>query len=220
MSAVIECRDISKVYTVRGKPVTALSELSFIVNAGAMCTLFCNNRLSRLAVMNILGGMEEPSGGTYLLEGVDLSTVHGDELSFLQNSRIGHLHTQPNLIGGISVLQNTALPLTFTDCSFNEAEDRAREVLRSLGLAGKEHLFPSALSEDEYAITALAREMCKSPAVMLINGSLDRVSDAVFSRIIDGLALCRDRGCAVVCATENKQCVQAINSALVVNCCA
>lgn len=219
MSAVIECKNIRKVYTVRDEPVSALSELSFTVNAGEMCTLFCNNRLSRLAIMNILSGMEPPSSGTYLLEGIDLSTVGEDALSILQSSRIGHMYTQRNLIGNINILQNTALPLTFADCAFYEAEDRAYKALSYVGLAGKEHLFPSGLSEDERAIAVLAREMCKSPAVMLINHSLDDISEGLFARLFDGLALCRDQGCAVVWATESVQCVQAINSAFVVNCC-
>ncbi len=138
-------------------------------------------------LMNIIGCLDRPTSGTYVLDGVDVSTLDRDERAVIRNAKIGFVFQSFNLLARTSALENVELPLLYGELGWTREERRkaALEALHRVGLAGREHNQPSQLSGGQQQRVAIARALVTNPAILLADeptGNLDsRTSEEIMS---------------------------------------
>jgi putative ABC transport system ATP-binding protein len=154
-------------------------------------------------MMNIIGCLDRLTSGTYILDGVDVSTMSKNELADTRNMKIGFVFLAFNLIPRTTALANIELPMVYAGVSPSERRARAREALSSVGLAEKEHSFPNQLSGGQQQRVALARAMASNPALILADeptGALDSKTAEEVMRMFQELN--RERGITIVLVTH------------------
>jgi putative ABC transport system ATP-binding protein len=192
---IIELRDIRKTYVMGEVEVHALAGVDLDVGEGEFVAIMGPSGSGKSTMMNIIGCLDRPTSGSYLLDGIDVSDLDRDERAEIRNSKIGFVFQGFNLLARTSALENVELPLIYSSDALtaDEREDRALEVLRRVGLEGREHHYPSQLSGGQQQRVAIARALMNRPAILLADeptGNLDtRTSEEVmtlFQELNDG----------------------------------
>lgn len=126
--------------------------------------------------MNIIGCLDTPTSGTYVLDGIDVSTLSDDELSYIRSNKLGFIFQQYNLIQKLNVISNVELPLIYQRVPKEERIERAKEALKRVGLEGMEKRYPQQLSGGQQQRVSIARALASNPSVILADeptGALD-----------------------------------------------
>jgi putative ABC transport system ATP-binding protein len=155
-------------------------------------------------MMNIIGCLDQPTSGSYLLEGQDVSHLHDDELAEIRNLRIGFVFQTFNLLARTSALQNVTLPLIYAGVGRTERRDKARVALETVGLGHRLDHLPTELSGGQQQRVAIARALVSNPSIILADeptGNLDSESGAEVMAILQGLN--RRHGMTVVLVTHD-----------------
>ena len=199
---VIEVRDLGKVYRVGDGELHALHGVSLTIERGEFVAIMGASGSGKSTLMNILGCLDRPSSGHYLLEGVDVTEQDEPALARVRSRRIGFVFQNFNLLARTSAAENVALPLLYTG-RYAESAARAKEALRALGLEGRERNSPSQLSGGQQQRVAIARALVNDPAILLADeptGNLDsRTATDIMTTI---RALNREQGLTVVLVTH------------------
>ena len=199
---VIEVRDLTKVYRLGELEVHALHGVSLAIEHDEFVAIMGASGSGKSTLMNILGCLDRPSGGRYLLEGVDVTEQSEPALAQVRSRRIGFVFQNFNLLARTSAVENVALPLLYTG-RYAESAARAKEALRALGLEGRERNSPSQLSGGQQQRVAIARALVNDPAILLADeptGNLDSKTANDIMATIQGLN--RDHGLTVVLVTH------------------
>src|SRR5689334_72210 len=146
MASLLQFRDVWKVYHLGDVEVQALRGVSTDVPAGEFVAVMGASGSGKSTFMNIVGCLDEPTSGTYRLEGTDVSHMTADERAVLRNQRLGFVFQHFNLLPRTTALENVELPLVYAGVPFAEQRARARDALASVGLVGREDHVPSQLS--------------------------------------------------------------------------
>lgn len=173
---VIETRDLVKTYGAGEAQVSALRGVSIKISNGEFVAIMGPSGSGKSTLLTMLGGVETPSSGQVLLEGVDIATLSDDDRTKLRRRRLGFIFQSFNLLPNLSAIENITLPLELDGKSTKDATARAREVLVQVELEHRKDHRPAQLSGGEQQRVAIARALAIRPALLLADeptGNLD-----------------------------------------------
>ena len=188
---VLEVRDLTKVYGTGAATVHALAGVSLVVERGDYVAIMGSSGSGKSTLMNILGALDVPSTGTYLLDGVDVSRLVDRQLALARNRLIGFIFQAFNLIPRTSAVANVELPLAYAGVKPKERRRRGLAALDMVGLADRARHEPNQLSGGQQQRVAVARALVTEPALLLADeptGNLDTRSTADVLDIFDQLS--------------------------------
>jgi putative ABC transport system ATP-binding protein len=187
---MIEVGNLEKTYSGGAVATQVLKGISFRIEAGEYVAIMGTSGTGKSTLMNILGCLDKPTGGIYRLNDTEVGELDDDALSHLRNHQIGFVFQQFHLLTRASALKNVMLPLIYADDYPDDAEERARKMLASVGLADRIQYRPNELSGGQQQRVAIARALVTSPNIILADeptGNLDRKSGlevlAIFKRL-------------------------------------
>jgi putative ABC transport system ATP-binding protein len=205
---LIEVRDLTKTYAVGEAPVRALRGVSLDVAGGEFVAVVGPSGSGKSTFMHILGCLDTPTGGSYRLDGCDVSRLNDDALSAIRNRQIGFVFQGFNLLARTSAVENVELPLLYGPCRVGAPERRRRALaaLEAVGLSDRAEHHPNQLSGGQQQRVAIARALMNDPALLFADeptGNLDsrtslEVMD-IFQRLND------ERGLTIVLITHEPQ---------------
>jgi putative ABC transport system ATP-binding protein len=178
---LIEVRDIAKVYHLGDIDLEVLKSVSTTIEKGEFVAIMGPSGSGKSTFMNILGCLDQPTGGTHLMDGVDVGKLSRDELAEIRNKKIGFVFQGFNLLSRTSALENTELPMLYNGLSARERHERAMAALRSVGLEGREDHHPNQLSGGQQQRVAIARALVNEAPIILADeptGNLDTKTSA------------------------------------------
>ena len=176
MKHLIELKDVYKIYPMGGEEVHALDGVSLSVDPGEFVAIVGHSGSGKSTAMNIIGCLDVPTSGTYLLNGMDVSDMDDDQQAEIRNRMLGFIFQQYNLIPKLTVQENVELPLLYAGVGAEERHERAVRSLERVGLAEKRRNLPSQLSGGQQQRVSIARALAGEPSVILADeptGALD-----------------------------------------------
>jgi putative ABC transport system ATP-binding protein len=204
VESVIQVLDLERTYHLGEVDVHALRGVSFQIQRGELLTVMGPSGSGKSTLMNILGCLDRPSGGTYMLDGNEVESLTDDQLANIRNSKIGFVFQSYNLLSRTSALANVELPLIYSGLRLQERRKRAEEALRSVGLGDRMLHHPNELSGGQQQRVAIARALVNEPAIILADeptGNLDTNSGVEVMKIIQDLN--EEQGITVLLVTHD-----------------
>ena len=174
---MIECKNITKIYKTEAGEIPALKEVSFEIKDGEFLAIMGPSGSGKSTLMHILGALDTPTSGKYLLDGHDVSTLSDDELADIRKNKIGFVFQSYNLLPRATVLRNVVLPLVYAGVPREQREKRAKDALQNAGLE-ESHFYhlSNQLSGGQMQRVAIARALVNNPSIILADeptGNLD-----------------------------------------------
>lgn len=176
MKALLEARDVKKAYRMGKVLVPALRGISFEVKESEFLTIFGPSGSGKSTLLHLIGGLDRPDEGKIIIDGFNILELSGDKLAELRLTRIGFVFQFFNLLPRLTALRNVELPLTIAGVPEKEAGERAKEMLRLVGLETRMNHKPTELSGGEQQRVAIARALINNPKIVLADeptGNLD-----------------------------------------------
>jgi putative ABC transport system ATP-binding protein len=206
---VIELENIHKTYTMGDVQVHALRGASLTIREGEFVAIMGASGSGKSTTMNILGCLDRPTKGTYILDGQDVSELSKDERADIRSRKIGFVFQGFNLLSRTSALENVELPMLYAGVNSKERHARALQSLAAVGLAGREQNHPNQLSGGQQQRVAVARALVNEPALILADeptGNLDSRTSVEVMEIFQRLN--RERGITLVLVTHESDIAQ------------
>jgi putative ABC transport system ATP-binding protein len=213
--AIIRIEELHKYYELGETRVHALRGVSVEIRSGEFVAIMGASGSGKSTFMNLLGCLDRPSSGRYLLEGTDVSRHDKKALALIRNQKIGFVFQGFNLLARTTALENTELPTLYSKIERAERERRATEALRMVGLAERMHHFPSQMSGGQQQRVAIARALVNHPAILLADeptGNLDSRTSVEIMEIFQNL---NEKGLTIVLVTHEHDIAQFAKRVLV-----
>ncbi|TCW75507.1 lipoprotein-releasing system ATP-binding protein LolD [Burkholderia sp. SRS-46] len=201
--ALIHVENVSKLYGSGPATATALSGVHLTLRRGSWVAIMGPSGHGKSTLLQIMGGLDRPTGGKVQLDGIELTTLGHADLARTRAQAIGFVFQSFNLLPHLSALENIQLALWLGRREPNDARARALTLLESVGLADKAHVRPGALSGGQQQRVAVARALANEPAILLLDeptGNLDSTSEAELMKLLGGL---HEQGRTIAMVTHN-----------------
>jgi len=185
---LIDCQDIWKIYRVGDVEVQALRGLTVRIERGEFVAIMGASGSGKSTLMNIIGCLDTPTKGQYVLDGTNAGRLEADALAEIRNRQIGFVFQNFNLIPRTSAVENVQLPLFYRGLSLREQRRQSVEALARVGLQGREHHHPSQLSGGQQQRVAIARALVSKPSLLLADeptGNLDSESSREIMAVLE-----------------------------------
>lgn len=202
MSKIIETKEISKVYRMGNNIVNALQSISISIDRGEYVAFMGPSGSGKSTLMNIVGCLDSPTTGTYMLNNHLVSDMTENELAEVRNKEIGFVFQTFNLLPRASALENVALPLIYAGYSKSDRDEMAMKALESVSLADRYHHKPNELSGGQRQRVAIARALVNNPSIILADeptGNLDSKTSYDIMSLFQDL---HDKGNTIIMVTH------------------
>ena len=210
MAALIEFRSVCKYYQMGDETVVAADHISFQIQRGEFVAIVGKSGSGKSTCMNIIGCLDVPSEGTYLLDGRDVGQMNKNELAEIRNEMLGFIFQQYDLLPKLDLLENVEVPLMYAGVSRAERRERARTALEMVGLGDKLKHKPSQLSGGQQQRASIARALAGEPAVILADEPTGALDSRTGREVLELLQALHAAGHTVVLIThDNSIAVQA-----------
>jgi len=199
---IIKTTEISKTYQMGSEIIRALKSVSIEVNQGEYVSFMGPSGSGKSTLMNMIGCLDTPSGGQYILNGQDVSDMTENELAEVRNKEIGFVFQTFNLLPRASSLENVALPLIYAGYSKSEREEKAMAALAGVGLDNRAHHKPNELSGGQRQRVAIARALVNDPSIILADEPTGNLDSKTSYDIMDLFANLHDKGNTIIMVTH------------------
>ena len=204
--ALIEARKLTKVYSLGDVEVRALDGISTTIEKSEFVAIMGQSGSGKSTFMNVLGCLDTPTDGHYLLDGIDTGGLSRDALAEIRNKKLGFVFQGFNLLSRTSAMENVELPLLYMGLSARERQERARAALKSVGLEGREGHHPNQLSGGQQQRVAIARALLNHPSILLADEPTGNLDSRTSLEVMDIFQRLKDeRGITIVLITHEQQ---------------
>ncbi|NMM48793.1 ABC transporter ATP-binding protein [Marinigracilibium pacificum] len=202
MAKVIETNNISKIYKMGTQTVEALKSISISIDKGEYVAFMGPSGSGKSTLMNIVGCLDTPTAGSYILNNNDVSSLSDNELALIRNKEIGFVFQTFNLLPRSTALENVALPLIYAGYSKSERLEKAMEVLKSVGLGDRADHKPNELSGGQRQRVAVARALVNDPSIILADEPTGNLDTKTSYEIMDLFQNLHDQGNTIIMVTH------------------
>src|SRR3989441_5625479 len=200
--ALIQIEDVHKYYDLGERRVHALRGVTLQIDRGEFAAIMGASGSGKSTFMNIVGCLDKPSTGRYLLEGIEVSRLTKRQLAAIRNRKIGFVFQGFNLLSRTTALENVELPTLYASISREEGLKRANDALELVGLADRKLHYPSQLSGGQQQRVAIARALVNRPAILLADDPTGNLDSRTSVEIIDVLQKLNEKGLTIVLVTH------------------
>ena len=203
--SLIEVRNLSRLYPMGEEIVYALRDISLVIEKGEYVAIMGPSGSGKSTLMNLIGCLDSPSSGEFILNGIEVSEMDDDELADIRNRQIGFVFQTFNLLARSTALHNVELPLVYAEVDSETRRERALEALGQVGLADRVTHQPNELSGGQRQRVAIARALVNRPAIILADeptGNLDSRTGVEIMALFEELS---DRGNTIIVVTHEEE---------------
>ena len=200
---LVEFQDIYKIYVMGDQEVRAIDGVSFSVYEGEFLAIIGQSGSGKSTCMNIIGCLDVPTSGKYLLNGTDVSKLNDNKLAEIRNEMLGFIFQQYNLLPKLNVLENVKLPLMYKGLKESEQNKRAMEALERVGLSDKCRNKPSQLSGGQQQRVSIARALAGSPSVILADEPTGALDSKTSKEVMNFLTELNAQGNTIILITHD-----------------
>jgi putative ABC transport system ATP-binding protein len=204
MKPLIEVKNITKIYNGGEVSTQALTDVSFEIEKGEFVAVVGPSGSGKSTLMHILGCLDVPTSGTYIINGKNVEHMNDDELAEIRNKEIGFVFQAYNLLSRTSSIKNVSLPMAYAGVPKKERTERAKQLLESVGLGNKLYNMPSQLSGGERQRVAIARSMATDPSIILADEPTGNLASKQGMEIIDIFEELNKKGHTIVLITHDE----------------
>lgn len=204
MESIITLKDIARSYTIGSEIVNALCSITLEINKNEYVALMGPSGSGKSTLMNILGCLDTPSSGTYVLNNKDVSRLCDNELAEIRNKEIGFVFQTFNLLPKSTALENVALPLIYAGMNKIERDERALKVLFDVGLSNRVDHKPNELSGGQRQRVAVARALVNNPSIILADEPTGNLDSKTSTEIMGLLEEIHEKGNTIIVVTHEE----------------
>lgn len=200
---LIELKDIYKIYQMGEEEVRANDGITLTINKGEFVAIVGKSGSGKSTLMNIIGALDVPTSGSYLLGGEDVDQMEDDQLADIRNRMIGFIFQQYNLLPKSNLLENVELPLLYAKVPKEERRERAMKSLERVGLAEKWKNYPRQLSGGQQQRVSIARALAGNPSLILADEPTGALDSKTSREVLDFLKELNEEGNTIVMITHD-----------------
>ena len=201
---ILRLTDICKDYQQGKEPVRVLKNINMTVHKGDYLAIMGPSGSGKTTLMNLIGCLDVPTSGTYVLEGQDLKDMDDDRLADIRNRHIGFVFQSFHLLPKMDALENVALPLLYAGVPLQERRQRAEEALKAVGLEERLHFYPNQLSGGQCQRVAIARAMVGKPTLLLADEPTGALDTKAGNQIMDIFRQLSSEGMTIIMITHEQ----------------
>jgi putative ABC transport system ATP-binding protein len=206
--AVISIQDVHRIYQLGENRVHALRGINLEIGRGEFVAIMGSSGSGKSTLMNILGCLDRPTSGNYVLDGVNVAQLPKKELAAIRNRRLGFVFQGFNLLARTTALENVELPTLYAKLDVEERQKRARRALEMVGLGERLDHFPSQLSGGQQQRVAIARALVNQPSILLADEPTGNLDSRTSVEIMSILQKLNDEGLTIVLVTHEPDIAQ------------
>src|SRR5512135_3098185 len=204
-SNLIEMHDLRRVYDLGPQQIFALAGVDLTIENGEYVAIMGPSGSGKSTLMNIIGCLDRPTDGKYLLDGIPVESMNDDELAAIRNKKIGFVFQTFNLLPRTTALQNVELPLIYAKIPRHERRELAEEALAAVGLRERMNHQPNELSGGQRQRVAIARALVNRPSLLLADEPTGNLDSKTGREILDLFRELHDRGNSIILVTHEEE---------------